>query len=130
VAIREDQEAAESMGIDTAKYKLVSLLISAFFTGLTGAFYMNYMAFIDPSVVFALTDVSIMMILVVMLGGAGTFYGPAIGAVIMVIFSEVFRIYFGSANLLVLGVLIVLIIIFIPNGLMDIREYLTRRKNA
>jgi len=130
VAIREDQEAAESMGIDTTKYKLFSLLISAFFTGLTGAFYMNYMAFIDPSVVFALTDVSIMMILVVMLGGAGTFYGPAIGAVIMVIFSEVFRIYFGSANLLVLGVLIVLIIIFIPNGLMDIREYLTRRKNA
>jgi branched-chain amino acid transport system permease protein len=130
VAIREDQEAAESMGIDTTKYKLVSLLISAFFTGLTGAFYMNYMAFIDPSVVFALTDVSIMMILVVMLGGAGTFYGPAIGAVIMVIFGEVFRIYFGSANLLVLGVLIVLIIIFIPNGLMDIREYLTRRKYA
>ena len=130
VAIREDQEAAESMGINTTKYKLVSLLISAFFTGLTGAFYMNYMAFIDPSVVFALTDVSIMMILVVMLGGAGTFYGPAIGAVIMVIFSEVFRIYFGSANLLVLGVLIVLIIIFIPNGLMDIREYLTRRKYA
>ena len=130
VAIREDQEAAESMGIDTTKYKLISLLISAFFTGLTGAFYMNYMAFIDPSVVFALTDVSIMMILVVMLGGAGTFYGPAIGAVIMVIFSEVFRIYFGSANLLVLGVLIVLIIIFIPNGLMDIREYLTRKKYA
>ena len=130
VAIREDQEAAESMGIDTTKYKLISLLISAFFTGLTGAFYMNYMAFIDPSVVFALTDVSIMMILVVMLGGAGTFYGPAIGAVIMVIFSEVFRIYFGSANLLVLGVLIVLIIIFIPNGLMDIQEYLTRKKYA
>jgi ABC-type branched-subunit amino acid transport system permease subunit len=48
----------------------------------------------------------------------------------MVIFSEVFRIYFGSANLLVLGVLIVLIIIFIPNGLMDIREYLTRRRYA
>jgi branched-chain amino acid transport system permease protein len=130
VAIREDQEAAESMGIDTTKYKLFSLLISAFFTGLTGAFYMNYMAFIDPSVVFALTDVSIMMILVVMLGGAGTFYGPAIGAVIMVIFSEVFRIYFGSANLLVLGVLIVLIIIFIPNGLINIREYLTRKKYA
>ncbi|HWU40506.1 MAG TPA: branched-chain amino acid ABC transporter permease, partial [Candidatus Acidoferrum sp.] len=130
IAIREDQDAAESMGIDTTRYKLYSLMISAFFTGLTGGFYMNYMAFIDPSVVFALTDVSIMMILVVMLGGAGTFYGPAIGSVIMVIFSEVFRVYFGSANLLVMGVLIVLIIIFIPNGLMDIREYLKRRKYA
>ena len=129
IAIREDQDAAESMGIDTTKYKLISLLISAFFTGLTGGFYMNYMAYIDPSVVFALTDVSIMMILVVMLGGAGTFYGPAIGAVIMVICSETFRVYFGSANLLIMGILIVLIIIFIPNGLMDIREYLKRRKN-
>ena len=130
IAIREDQDAAESMGIDTTKYKLISLLISSFFTGLTGGFYMNYMAYIDPSVVFALTDVSIMMILVVMLGGAGTFYGPAIGSVIMVICSEAFRVYFGSANLLIMGILIVLIIIFIPNGLMDIREYLKRRKHG
>jgi branched-chain amino acid transport system permease protein len=130
VAIREDQEAAESMGINTTLYKLFSLLISAFFTGLTGAFYMNYMAFIDPSVVFALTDVSIMMILVVMLGGAGTFYGPAIGAVIMVIFSEVFRVYFGSANILVLGGLIILIIIFIPDGVIEIQRYLKRGRYA
>jgi len=130
VAIREDQDAAESMGIDTTKYKLFSLLISAFFTGLTGAFYMNYMAFIDPMVVFSLTDVSIMMILVVMLGGAGTFYGPAIGAVIMVILSEVFRAYFGSANLLVLGILIVLIIVFIPDGVIEIRRYLNKAKYA
>ena len=130
IAIREDQDAAESMGIDTTKYKLFSLLISAFFTGLTGAFYMNYMAFIDPMVVFSLTDVSIMMILVVMLGGAGTFYGPAIGAVIMVILSEVFRAYFGSANLLVLGILIVLIIVFIPDGVIEIRRYLNKAKYA
>jgi len=130
VAIREDQDAAESMGIDTTKYKLFSLLISAFLTGLTGAFYMNYMAFIDPMVVFSLTDVSIMMILVVMLGGAGTFYGPAIGAVIMVILSEVFRAYFGSANLLVLGILIVLIIVFIPDGVIEIRRYLKKAKYA
>ena len=130
IAIREDQDAAESMGINTTKYKLFSLLISAFLTGLTGAFYMNYMAFIDPSVVFSLTDVSIMMILVVMLGGAGTYYGPAIGSVIMVILSEVFRAYFGSANLLVLGILIVLIIVFIPDGVIEIRRYLRKAKHA
>jgi branched-chain amino acid transport system permease protein len=130
LAIREDQEAAESMGINTTKYKLISLLISAFFTGLAGAFYMNYMAFIDPHVVFSLVDVSIMMILVVMLGGAGTLFGPAIGAVIMVIFSEVFRTYFGHANLLVFGILIILIIVFIPDGVIEIRGYLKRRKYA
>jgi branched-chain amino acid transport system permease protein len=130
VAIREDQEAAESMGIDTTKYKLISLLISAFFTGLAGASYMNYLAFIDPHVVFSLVDVSIMMILVVMLGGAGTLYGPAIGAVIMVVLSEVFRAYIGHANLLVWGLLIIFIIVFLPDGVVEIRGYLKRRKYA
>ena len=127
IAIREDQDAAESMGINTTQYKLISLLISAFFTGLAGAFYMNYMAFIDPPVVFSLVDISIMMILVVMLGGAGTLYGPAIGAVIMVLLSEVFRAYFGHANLLILGILIILIIVFIPDGVVEIRRFLRRK---
>ena len=127
IAIREDQDAAESMGINTTQYKLISLLISAFFTGLAGAFYMNYMAFIDPHVVFSLVDISIMMILVVMLGGAGTLYGPAIGAVIMVLLSEVFRAYFGHANLLILGILIILIIVFIPDGVVEIRRFLRRK---
>jgi branched-chain amino acid transport system permease protein len=126
IAIREDQEAAESMGIKTTRYKLYSLLISAFFTGLAGAFYMNYMAFIDPHVVFSLVDISIMMILIVMLGGAGTFYGPAVGAIIMVLLSEVFRAYFGHANLLVLGILIILIIVFIPDGVVEIRKVMRR----
>ena len=126
IAIREDQDAAESMGIKTTRYKLYSLLISAFFTGLAGAFYMNYMAFIDPHVVFSLVDISIMMILIVMLGGAGTFYGPAIGAIIMVLLSEVFRAYFGHANLLVLGILIILIIVFIPDGVVEIRKVMRR----
>jgi branched-chain amino acid transport system permease protein len=127
IAIREDQDAAESMGINTTQYKLISLMISAFFTGLAGAFYMNYMAFIDPHVVFSLVDISIMMILVVMLGGAGTLYGPAIGAVIMVLLSEVFRAYFGHANLLILGILIILIIVFIPDGVVEIRRFLRRK---
>jgi branched-chain amino acid transport system permease protein len=127
IAIREDQDAAESMGINTTQYKLISLLISAFFTGLAGAFYMNYMAFIDPHVVFSLVDISIMMILVVMLGGAGTLYGPAIGAVIMVLLSEVFRAYFGHANLLILGILIILIIVFIPDGVVEIRRFVGRK---
>ena len=71
LAIREDQDCAESLGINTTKYKLVSLLISAFFTGVAGSFYMNYMGFIDPGIVFSIHDISIMMILVTMLGGVG-----------------------------------------------------------
>jgi len=63
VSIREDQDAAESLGINTTLYKNVSLLVSSFFTGMAGAFYMNYMAFIDPEVVFSLHFISIMAIL-------------------------------------------------------------------
>jgi branched-chain amino acid transport system permease protein len=117
LAIREDQDAAEAIGIPTTKYKLISLSISAFFTGMVGSFYMNYMGFIDPSIVFSLPDISIMVILVAILGGVATIWGPALGALIMVLFSEIFRTALGEAHVLALGILIVVIIIFLPNGI-------------
>jgi branched-chain amino acid transport system permease protein len=80
VAIREDQDAAESLGIDTTRYKTIALTISAMITGLAGAFYMNYMGYIDPQVVFSLGEISILMIMVVMVGGVATFWGPTVGA--------------------------------------------------
>jgi branched-chain amino acid transport system permease protein len=117
LAIREDQDCAESLGIDTTKYKLFSLLISAFFTGAAGAFYMNYMGFIDPGIVFSIPDISIMMILVTMLGGAATKWGPAVGAILFILVSEIFRVWVGSGHLLFFGVLIIAIIIYFPNGI-------------
>jgi len=117
LAIREDQDCAESLGIDTTRFKLLSLLLSAFFTGAAGAFYMNYMGFIDPGIVFSLPDISIMVILVTMLGGAATKWGPAVGAVIFILVSEIFRVWVGSGHLLFFGVLIVAIIIYFPSGI-------------
>jgi len=125
VSIREDQDAAESMGINTTLYKNVSLLISAFFTGMAGAFYMNYMAFIDPSVVFSLHYISIMAILVGIVGGVATIMGPAVGAFIMVGLQETFRsAFFGlapawtsQAHVLVFGLLVIFVILFLPNGI-------------
>ena len=132
LAIREDQDCAESLGINTTKYKLYSLLISAFFTGVAGSFYMNYMGFIDPGIVFSLPDISIMMILVTMLGGAATMTGPAVGAVLYVLMSELFRdpplpmwIPFREAiahllksgHLFFFGILIIVIIIYFPHGI-------------
>jgi branched-chain amino acid transport system permease protein len=75
VAIREDQDAAESLGIDTTRYKTVALVLSAVLAGFAGAFYMNYMGYIDPKVVFALHDISVMAIMVVMVGGVATRWG-------------------------------------------------------
>ena len=119
VAIREDQDAAESLGIDTTLYKTIALCVSAVITGLAGAFYTNYMGYIDPKVVFALHDISIITIMVVMVGGAATFSGPLVGAVIMVLLAEVIRSIpkLGTAHHTLFGILLIVIIIFLPNGI-------------
>ncbi len=139
ISIREDQDAAASLGINPTRYKMYSLSLHAFLTGLAGALYMNYMGFIDPEVVFSLHDISIMAILVAIVGGVGTVYGPAVGAFVMVALSEVFRTagfgslaalsdsmgshimevitkYVSQAHVLVFGVLVILVILFLPNG--------------
>jgi branched-chain amino acid transport system permease protein len=125
ISIREDQDAAESLGINTTLYKNVSLLISAFFTGMAGAFYMNYMAFIDPEVVFSLHHISIMAILVGIVGGVATTLGPAVGAFVMVGVQETLRsAFFGAAprwvsqaHALVFGLLVICVIMFLANGI-------------
>ncbi len=139
VSIREDQDAAASLGINTTLYKNLSLSISAFWTGMAGALYMNYMGFIDPNVVFSLHDYSVMAILVAIVGGVGTIYGPTVGAFIMVAFQEFFRTgFFGlfeylgdkmgstavsvvgdavkQAHVLGFGILVIVVILYLPNG--------------
>ena len=125
VSIRENEDAASSMGINTTLYKNVSLLVSSFFTGMAGAFYMNYMAFIDPHVVFSLHFISIMAILVGIVGGVATIWGPAVGAFVMVGLQETFRSsFFGlapkwisQAHALVFGLLVIFVIMFMANGI-------------
>lgn len=125
VAIREDQDAAEALGVSAFRYKSLSLMLSSFFTGLAGAFYMNYMGFIDPEVVFSLYFVSIMAILVGIIGGVGTLLGPAVGAFIMVLLQETFRSsFFGlfprwvsEAHALAFGLLVIFVIRFMANGI-------------
>lgn len=139
LSIREDQDAAESMGINTHHYKMVSLVIAAALTGVAGALYMNYMGFIDPQVVFSLHDISIMAILVGIVGGVGTQYGPAVGAFIMVAVQELFRTggygillklarasgsetlvsiseFITKGHVMGFGILVVVSILFLPNG--------------
>lgn len=124
IAIREDQEAAEALGISSFRCKSLSLMVSSFFTGLAGAFYMNYMGFIDPEVVFSLYFISIMAILVAIIGGAGTIWGPPVGAFIMVLLQELFRSsFFGyapewvsKAHALAFGLLVILTIRYMANG--------------
>lgn len=133
LSIREDQDAAEALGIPTTRYKVYALIPSAFFTGLGGAFYMNYMAYIEPSVVFSLEGISIMVILCVMLGGAGTFWGPSVGAMFYVVLAELFRIIpiIKNAHVLIFALIVIGVIMFSPEGVLgewDKFRSLFRRK--
>ncbi len=127
VAIREDQDAAESLGINTTFYKTVSLCLSGVLTGIAGAFYMNYMGYIDPTTVFPLSEVSIATVMVVMVGGAATYWGPVVGALIMVFLAEVIRSLpqIGAAHQTIFGIILIFIIMFLPNGIVgDYRKLL------
>lgn len=117
-AIREDQDAAESLGINTLLYKNIALVVSAILTGFAGAFYTCYMGYIDPHIVFALHDISVITIMVVMVGGVAMEWGPLVGAGIMIILSEYVRTIpkVGAAHQTLFGILLIVIIIFLPNG--------------
>ncbi|MDP1832589.1 MAG: branched-chain amino acid ABC transporter permease [Geothrix sp.] len=128
VAIREDQDAAESLGIDTTRYKTIALVISAILTGICGAFYTNYMGYIDPHIVFALHDISIITIMIVMVGGVATEWGALIGAGIMVLLAEWIRAIpgLGASHQAFFGILLIAIIIFLPNGIVGDLPKITR----
>lgn len=117
MAIREDEETAESIGIDTTRYKLVALAISATLTAIAGAFYANYFMFVDPTIVLPLA-LSVEIVLMAIIGGLGTVAGPVLGAVLLKLSSEVFRNEFAQANLLIYGALLIIVILFMPDGLM------------
>ena len=135
LSIREDQDAAAALGIDTTRTKNLSLAVSTFFAGLAGAFYMIYMGFIDPEVVFALHNISIITILVGIIGGVGTVWGPAVGALIMVFVQELFRSsFFGIGpswisrmHALAFGALVVVVILTMAGGVVGDWHLLARR---
>ncbi|TAK09544.1 MAG: branched-chain amino acid ABC transporter permease [Candidatus Manganitrophaceae bacterium] len=115
-AIREDQEAAESLGVNLLGYKLLALLASAFFTALAGSFYAFYIGFIDPASTLTV-ERSIEMALLAIIGGMGTVFGPAVGAVAITALSEGLRLWFLSAHFFIYGVLVVVVILFMPEGI-------------
>jgi branched-chain amino acid transport system permease protein len=140
-AIREDQDAAHSIGINLQAYKNVALAISAAFTAWAGGFYALFVKYIDPETVFGL-DVSVQILLVCIVGGIGTIAGPVLGALVLVPLSEVLRNpkglvqlglvasdssvvqlieqRFSNAHNFVYGLLLVVIVLFAPEGLLGV----------
>ncbi len=119
IAIREDEGAAESMGINTTAHKVSAFVISAFFPGLVGGVYAWYLAYIDPTSVFR-PILSIDMIIMSMFGGAGTVFGPVIGGVVLTAIAEAFWARLPELHQAVFGVLVIIIVLFMPGGVMNL----------
>ncbi len=119
-AIRDEPEAASSLGVNVTLYKSFAFMISAGLMATAGAGDCQYVLVIDPETVFPFS-LSILVVLMAVMGGAGTLWGPIVGAAVLVPLSEVTRIYFGGTggtlDLMIYGALIVLICIFKPEGL-------------
>jgi branched-chain amino acid transport system permease protein len=127
MAIREDEETARAVGIDSSRCKLQSLLLSAFLTALAGALYGSAFQFIIPDSVLPL-EISVQIAIIAMLGGAGTLIGPVVGAVVLLSASELFKNQFKESHLLIYGILIVVVVLFMPEGIVGALQHLFRKR--
>ncbi len=118
--VRDDEDAAEAMGIDRVAVKLSAYIIGALFAGLAGCFYAAKMTAISPET-FQFMQ-SIMILVAVVLGGMGKIAGMVVGALAMVLFPEIFR-EIGSMRMLVFGVILIVMMIFRPQGLWPDRRH-------
>jgi branched-chain amino acid transport system permease protein len=117
VAVRDDEEAAKVTGVNTFKFKVLALLISAFLAGLGGGVYAFFrLSFYSASLLFSPLW-TFEPLMAVMIGGAGTLFGPVIGSFFLVILSEVFALTLGETHLIIFGILFILVVLFFPYGL-------------
>jgi branched-chain amino acid transport system permease protein len=116
LAIREDEDTALSVGINTARVKLWSLLLSAALSAVAGALYASLFLFIVPDQMLGI-ELSVEIAILPMLGGAGTLLGPLVGSLVLETASEVFKNIFKEAHLLIYGILVVLVVLFLPEGI-------------
>ena len=118
-AIRENEEAAQALGVNTTRYKLIALLVSACFTSVAGTFYAQYISYIEPYGIFAL-DFSVLLAMMAIIGGMGTVWGPVAGAFIVTPLSEFLRASLGGElqglYLVIYGTVLILIVILLPSG--------------
>jgi branched-chain amino acid transport system permease protein len=121
LAIREDETAAEVVGVPTTRYKLFAFTVSALFPGLVGGLYAWHTSYIDPGAVFSVT-ISVRTIASAMFGGAGTVFGPVIGAVLLNLLAEVLWVRFPFLHPVLFGGLIMLILLFMPGGIMALLQ--------
>jgi branched-chain amino acid transport system permease protein len=118
-AIREDEDKAQSLGVPTFRYKLVVFVISAFFTAMAGGMYALWFGYLDPIFQFSIL-IGSYMVLMSLLGGIRSLFGPVVGAVIVGYALEYFKNQYGDTqfHLVALGLLLGLVVLFMPDGVL------------
>jgi branched-chain amino acid transport system permease protein len=118
-AIKESHDVANVLGISFVRYRLAAIMISAFLSAMAGTFYAQYVLYLDPESVLVL-PISVQIVLVAMLGGAGSVMGPVLGAAILLPLSEYTRVFLGQrgtgVDLMIYGALIMIISVYQPKG--------------
>jgi branched-chain amino acid transport system permease protein len=119
MAVRENEDAARALGVDPFGTKLLAIAASGAIAGSAGAIYVQLFLYIDPNIAYG-PAMSVEALLVPIIGGLGTIFGPVLGAFALHAIAEIGRLVFGEApglNLVLYGLLLVLMVLFLPNGL-------------
>jgi branched-chain amino acid transport system permease protein len=120
IAIREDEQACEALGVNTFRYKMLAMVVSSFLTGVGGTFYAFYLFSLQPNSVFGI-PLSVEIVIRPIVGGAGTVLGPILGSFILSPLAEASRVYFGQGgwsgvHLIAYGLLLIAVVLFLPQG--------------
>lgn len=133
-ALREDEEAAKALGINTARVKLYAAGISGFFTAIGGTFFGQLIGYLQPDTV-AGPEMSAQMVFLAIVGGIGTVFVPFVGAILLTAVGEITRVTFGDTipglHLVIYGVIVALVILYCPKGILEpIQNRLSRKKGT
>jgi branched-chain amino acid transport system permease protein len=119
MAVRDNEDAAAAIGVDAFAIKLRAMALSGFFTGLAGAFYAQKFLYLDPGIAFG-PSVSVESLLVPIVGGLGTLFGPLLGAAALHAVGEIARELIGDSpglSMVVFGAILVAMVMFLPRGI-------------
>jgi branched-chain amino acid transport system permease protein len=125
IAIRENEEGAAVMGVNTTLYKVLAFMLSAAFTAAAGGIYAYYITFIDPAGVFDVV-LNVKMIIMAVFGGPGSVLGPVLGALILSVISEVLATKVTSIASMFFGIVIVVAVVFMPRGIAHLVAHIKR----
>jgi branched-chain amino acid transport system permease protein len=125
IAIRENEEGAAVMGVNTTLYKVLAFALSAAFTALAGGIYAHYITYIDPAGAFDI-GLNVKMIIMAVFGGPGSVLGPVLGALILSAISEVLATKVTTIASLFFGIVIVVAVVFMPRGIAHLARHLRR----